>query len=152
MTDIRISIYVIFVDEGSISPIHMPFTIEERSTKEIKRNKSAFSRTQRRNHEDHLAMVFLGFILVFLLCHLPRILLDIHELATREHYQVCRKFGFHDFPFYISVSIYISHVTLVVSSATNLLIYCSFSSTYRKEVCDFFADTYRNVKETIYKS
>ena len=134
------------------SPAKKPDQTSERSTREVGRNKPAFSRTQRRNHEDHLAMIFLGFISVFLLCHLPRILLDIHELVTREHYQECRKFGFHDFPFYISVSIYISHVTLVVSSATNLLIYCSFSSTYRKEVCDFFADTYRNVKETIYKS
>ena len=110
-----------------------------------------FSRRQRRNHEDHLAMIFLGFILVFLICHLPRILLDVHELVTREHYRRCMEFGMMDFPFYISVSIIISNVTLVLSSATNLLIYCSLSSTYRKEVCDYFAHKCSNLKEMIYK-
>ena len=125
---------------------------DKRVTKESGRSKPAFPRTQRRKHEDHLAMIFLGFIFVFLLCHLPRILLDIHELVTREHYINCFKFGHRDFPAYISISIFISHVMLVISSATNLLIYCSLSSTYRKEVRDFFAQTYTSIKESIYKS
>ena len=36
----------------------------------------------RRKKEDNLAAVFMGFIIVFLVCHLPRLLLNIHELAT----------------------------------------------------------------------
>ena len=32
--------------------------------------------------EDNMAVIFMGFILVFLVCHLPRLLLNIHELAT----------------------------------------------------------------------
>ena len=119
--------------------------------RETSKYRPTFSRRQRRNHEDHLAMIFLGFILVFLICHLPRILLDVHELVTREHYRRCMEFGMMDFPFYISVSIIISNVTLVLSSATNLLIYCSLSSTYRKEVCDYFAHKCSNLKEMIYK-
>ena len=125
---------------------------ERCNKRESGRNKRAFTRTQRRKHEDHLAMIFLGFIFVFLLCHLPRILLDIHELVTREHYTTCRQFNHNDFPAYISISIFISHVMLVISSATNLLIYCSLSSTYRKEVLYFFSQTYNNIKAKIYKS
>jgi hypothetical protein len=124
---------------------------EKRTGREGSRNKPSYSRTQRRKHEDHLAMIFLGFIFVFLICHLPRILLDIHELITREYYKKCSSFRYYDFPAYINISIVISHVTLVISSATNLLIYCSLSSTYRKEVGTFFTQTFTSLKEGIYK-
>ena len=133
------------------SPGKLKIRSEDRTVREGSRSKSAYSRTQRRKHEDHLAMIFLGFIFVFLVCHLPRILLDIHELITREYYRKCSFYGFRDFPAYISVSIVISHITLVISSATNLLIYCSLSSTYRKEVYSFFSQTYTNIKSSIYK-
>ena len=36
----------------------------------------------RRKKEDNLAVIFMGFIMVFLVCHLPRLCLNIHELAT----------------------------------------------------------------------
>jgi hypothetical protein len=39
-------------------------------------------RSIRRKKEDNLAGIFMGFIIVFLVCHLPRLLLNIHELAT----------------------------------------------------------------------
>ena len=116
-------------------------------TEDLVRDKAKISRRQRRLHEDHLAMIFLGFILVFLVCHLPRILLDIHELATHEHYQQCREVRLLDFPFYITISIIISHIALVLSSATNLIIYCSLSSTYRTELYDMFSKIYSDVKD-----
>ena len=148
-SDKNTNIIAFLISDSISSPVLS--SEEKRRKKESGRNKPAFSRTQRRKHEDHLAMIFLGFIFVFLLCHLPRILLDIHELVTREHYITCRQFHHHDFPAYISISIFISHVMLVISSATNLLIYCSLSSTYRKEVLDFFAQTYSKIRESIYK-
>ena len=106
----------------------------------LKKNKGLNLRRQRRAHEDNLAMIFMGFILVFLVCHLPRMLLDIHELATMQHYEKCRENGFNEYPLYISISIYISHITLVLSTATNLIIYCSVSPTYRKELRKFFEE------------
>ena len=134
------------------SPAKLKIRSEDRTGREGSRNKPSYSRTQRRKHEDHLAMIFLGFIFVFLVCHLPRILIDIHELITREYYKKCKSYRYYDFPAYITISIVISHVTLVISSATNLLIYCSLSSTYRKEVWTFFTQTYTSLKESIYKS
>jgi hypothetical protein len=32
--------------------------------------------------ESNLAAIMMGYVLVFLICHLPRLLLNIHELAT----------------------------------------------------------------------
>ena len=107
------------------------------------------SRRQRRLYEDHLAMIFLGYILVFLVCHLPRILLDIHELVTHEHYQKCREAGLYGFPFYITIAIFISHITLVLSCATDLIIYCSLSSTYRQELCKMFSNVYWKAKKLV---
>ena len=40
------------------------------------------SNESRRSKEDNMAIIFMGFILVFLICHLPRLLLNIHELVT----------------------------------------------------------------------
>ena len=39
---------------------------------------------KRRIFEDNLAAVCMGFVLVFLVCHVPRLLLNIHELVTIE--------------------------------------------------------------------
>jgi hypothetical protein len=35
-----------------------------------------------RRKEDSLAIIFLPIIMIFLICNFPRILLDVHELAT----------------------------------------------------------------------
>ena len=35
---------------------------------------------------------------VFLVCHLPRLLLNIHELATIQHAMACQSAGFNPFP------------------------------------------------------
>lgn len=52
----------------------------------------------RRKKEDNLAAIFMGFIVVFLVCHLPRLLLNIHELATIEHAMDCQNEGQKGFP------------------------------------------------------
>ena len=36
----------------------------------------------RRKKEDNMAVIFMGFILVFLICNAPRLILNIHELMT----------------------------------------------------------------------
>ncbi len=90
---------------------------------------------RRRRAEDNLAKVFMGFILVFLLCHSPRILLDIHELLTLDAANVCRKAGLKGFPAWSLVAVQSSHVLLVLNSATNILVYCGLSSKFRDEFC-----------------
>ena len=38
--------------------------------------------------ESNLAAIMMGYVLVFLICHLPRLLLNIHELATIRYVAV----------------------------------------------------------------
>lgn len=91
------------------------------------------SRENRRKTEDNLAIIFMGFILVFLVCNLPRLLLNIHELITIRHAMKCQDAGHRAFPLWSLIMISISHFLLVVNSSTNILIYCSMSSKFRDE-------------------
>ncbi|QQP42184.1 Uncharacterized protein FKW44_016769, partial [Caligus rogercresseyi] len=87
----------------------------------------------RSKKEDNLAVIFMAFILVFLICHLPRLLLNIHELLTIADTMECKKRGIYRFSLLSMVSISVSHFLLVVNSSTNIIIYCALSSKFRVE-------------------
>ncbi|CAB4063238.1 unnamed protein product [Lepeophtheirus salmonis] len=87
----------------------------------------------RSKKEDNLAVIFMAFILVFLICHLPRLLLNIHELLTITETMECQKRGHFSFSLMSMVSISVSHFLLVVNSSTNIIIYCALSSKFRVE-------------------
>ncbi len=88
---------------------------------------------RRRRFEDNLAAIFMGFALVFLLCHLPRLLLNIHELLTIKYALECTRRGQQGFSLWSLVLISVSHVLLVLNSSINILIYCLLSSKFREE-------------------
>ena len=88
----------------------------------------------RRKAEDKLAGIFLFIILSFVLCHLPRVALDVHEIATLGHYNKCRAAKIpHVFPAWSFVAINISHFCLVLNATMNMFIYCSMSTQFREE-------------------
>ena len=93
---------------------------------------------RRRIFEDNLAAVCMGFVLVFLVCHFPRLLLNIHELITIEEAMKCGDNGHHPFSVWSMVTISISHFLLVLNSATNILVYCLLSSKFREECSKIF--------------
>ncbi|CAB4057254.1 TAAR [Lepeophtheirus salmonis] len=65
----------------------------------IKRRNVQSHNERRRNFEDNLAGIFMGFVSVFLICHIPRLLLNIHELITIKEYRFCRHMDSWDSPF-----------------------------------------------------
>ena len=67
-----------FVLNHSVLVILLFFRRHETSNVKVERS----SNESRRSKEDNMAIIFMGFILVFLICHLPRLLLNIHELVT----------------------------------------------------------------------
>jgi hypothetical protein len=66
---------------------------------------------QRRKKEDNMAVIFMGFILVFLICHFPRLLLNIHELATIQHAMACQTAGFNAFPYWYEQKLYFKNLS-----------------------------------------
>ena len=68
-----------------------------------------------------------AMVILFVICHLPRVLLDLHEVATLEQLHRC---GPAQWTFPI---ISFSHIFLVVFCSSKLLIYCYISSQIKQE-------------------
>ena len=66
----------------------------------------------RRKKEDNMAAIFMGFIVVFLVCHLPRLLLNIHELFTIAHAIECIEARQEGFPLWTGVAIRYEHYSI----------------------------------------
>ncbi len=88
----------------------------------------------RRKNEDSLAVVFMIIILIFLICHAPRIILDINELATIKKSEYCKSINAFPFSFWSIMIMNISHFLLVVNSSVNMIVYCLLGSRFRAEV------------------
>ena len=99
--------------------------------------------TRRRNinhlTEDRLAMIFLGFAVVFLVCHLPRLVLNFYEAANIHHWNDCEAAGEKHVPLWFSYTIVLSHLLLAVNSATNIIVYTSLSLQFRVECRKVFS-------------
>ena len=113
--------------------------------KKPKKPQPTVSNESRRNKEDNMAVIFMGFIIVFLVCHLPRLLLNIHELATMAHAMDCQEAGKEPFPYWSLITISVSHFLLVVNSSTNIFIYSILSSKFRDECKKVYHSIVRKV-------
>ena len=87
--------------------------------------------------EDHLAYVFLVIVIAFFICHLPRIILSIHEMWTVNITIKCAQRGHWSFPIWALIMSQFSHFLLVINSSINCLIYCLLSSRFRKIVAQY---------------
>ena len=87
----------------------------------------------KKNVEDSMAMIFMAIILIFLICHLPRILLDIYELGTVNWVQYCEKHGRWAINVWSVILVNISHLLLVLSSSMNMIVYGLLGSKFRME-------------------
>ena len=92
----------------------------------------------RRKNEDSLAVVFMIIILIFLVCHAPRIILDINELATIKMSEYCASVGSFQYSFWSILLLNVSHFLLVVNSSVNMIVYCLLGSRFRAEVRKIF--------------
>ena len=97
--------------------------------------------------EDSIARVFIVIIFIFLICHLPRILLDVYELAIVDKAQFCSEHGNPDdaLSFWPVILICVSHLFLVISSSTNMIVYCLLGTKFRMEA----KKTYKSIFQTI---
>jgi hypothetical protein len=94
--------------------------------------KSNMSNVIRRSMEDNLAIIFMGIGAVFLVCHMPRLVLSLHEMWIINDTLKCIKAGMKIFPLWALILSHISHLFLVINSSVNSLIYCMVSSSFRK--------------------
>ena len=88
----------------------------------------------RRRAEDKLAIIFLVIILGFILCHLPRVGIDVHEILTLSHSNRCSAAQLPSFPAWTFIAVYVSHFSLVINATMNMYIYCFMSPPFRVEL------------------
>ena len=89
----------------------------------------------RRKTEDRTAMIFLFITVIFISCHIPRIILDIRELINLDITNACLKAKMRDIvPAWTFILIYISHFCLVVNATLNMFVYGFMSTEFQKEV------------------
>ena len=94
-------------------------TIKNNSIIKARRHKTS-SNERRRILEDNLAMVFMGFIFVFLLCHVLRVFLNVHELAVWNSAIQCQKAKKRMWKPWSIAMISMSHLLLAINAATNM--------------------------------
>ena len=87
-----------------------------------------------RRAEDRTAKIFLFITVIFITCHIPRLILDIHELINLEIANMCQKAKMRDIaPAWTFIMIYVSHFCLVINATMNMIIYCFMSVKFREE-------------------
>lgn len=87
----------------------------------------------RRRVESNLAAIMMGYVLVFLICNFPRLMLNIDELARIRNVMWCAESGQRQFPLWTHYVMYVSHLLLVINSSINIIIYSCLSSKFRQE-------------------
>ena len=95
---------------------------------------SGNNRKQRRA-EDRTAMIFIFITITFIACHIPRLILDIHELINLDNANMCQKAKMRNIaPVWTYIMIYISHFCLVFNATFNMFIYGFMSPEFQKEL------------------
>ncbi|TRY76222.1 hypothetical protein TCAL_14732 [Tigriopus californicus] len=99
---------------------------------------SRMSNARRRRVEDRMAILFMGIVTFFLLCHFPRILLNFYEMLVIEQAMACSKMGQRAFAVWAQIMTSISHFLLVTNSSINILIYSLFNTQFRAAAKNLF--------------
>ena len=73
---------------------------------------------------------------MFLLCHTPRIIVDVINIIKREKFVKCKPWlPSKNFKILIEVS----EFTLILNSSLNFFVYCLIDETFRKEFHKFYS-------------
>lgn len=89
--------------------------------------------------ELNMFLVLLCIVVIFICCHVPRVIIDIWEFSHVESIVECNELANHlaGHPFlppkWIMCLNHISHFTGILSSSTNFLIYCFVGHNFRGE-------------------
>ena len=77
-------------------------------------------------------MMLFAIVILFLISHTPRIILNIEELVTLDNKNRAKKIGCVWLQLWTLMLVPVSHFLLQINSGVNLFIYCFFNSFFRK--------------------
>jgi hypothetical protein len=88
-------------------------------------------RKGRRRPDDNLSIVLVIIVAVFIICNLPRLILNMHEITVIQDVNRCQETDLGGFPTWSIALGFFSHVFLVFNSSINLVIYCMVGAKFR---------------------
>ena len=107
--------------------------------RQIERRQSSFHGSEYRRYSvaslkshKQQTVILHAIVIVFLLCHSLRIILNINEWVTMEDQIKARKLGCPNFRFWSSLATPLSHLLLQVNSGANFFIYFVLNKTFLK--------------------
>ena len=84
--------------------------------------------------ENRQAVILFAIIILFFICHLPRMFLNLHEALTFEQKKRDYLHGCRGVPLWILIIGLLSHLLLTCNSAFNFILYCAMSEVFRHEL------------------
>ena len=84
--------------------------------------------------ENRQALILFGIVILFLVCHVPRNFLNVHEALTFEQKKADYLAGCGGMPLWILIIGLVSHLLLTCNSALNFFLYCVMSKVFQTEV------------------
>ena len=92
----------------------------------------------KQKEEDKMGLILIFITILFILCHSPRLILDIHELMNSDNANKCQAAGLDFIPTWVYIFIHISHFCLVLNSTMNFFVYGFMSSLFQQEFKKLF--------------
>ncbi|XP_040583670.1 FMRFamide receptor [Lepeophtheirus salmonis] len=88
------------------------------------------------NHEKSLYITFFCLTTTFLICHLPRVLLNIHELNKNHLQNYCKKVYDTNYnpPEWTYLSTFVEKILLIFNSSVNFIFYCLVGKRFRRHL------------------
>ena len=89
------------------------------------------------NQERTLYLTFVCLTITFLVCHLPRIVLNVYEVPMSRRRAICN--GLFHRPFYqprwVIILTSIEKMSLIINSSINFFFYCLVGRAFRHQMC-----------------
>ncbi|CAB4066113.1 unnamed protein product [Lepeophtheirus salmonis] len=98
------------------------------------------------NHERSLLIIFACITITFLVCHIPRVILNIYEFTLQRRETICHKKYMSKFnpPVIILIATSVEKILLILNSSANFVYYCFSGNRFRNQFCQIVKCTYMN--------
>ena len=134
--------YFNFIIYINIKPPTILSRAEENQGSQISIHPTTPSRCSN-HHEKELARVLIGIVIIFIFCHLLRLMINFYETLVIRNAIACESAGRNGFPFSGFIFITLSEILLVINSSMNMVIYCCINGNFRKKVL-FWKEYFRS--------
>ena len=95
------------------------------------------ARARRLNQERDLARILIAIVTTFILCHLLRLFLNIHETVIIKEVEACFSAKQNGIPPWVLIVDSVSSLMVVINSSVNMVIYCAYKPTVRRQITSY---------------